>query len=1046
MSYEVDRPILNNPFDEPSRYWFIRDNYDPELRRGRRPSIVYPPREGKVDWDLGRVLKPSRPEEFAPGFEMTLVNKLRERVQDWRSQNYSGVTRTTLDLLDYWSRQEREQRLFFAQREAVETIIFLTEARADLRQGIHVPVDSPIDLSQKAFLRYACKMATGSGKTTVMGMLVAWSILNKVNDRSDSRFSDVVLIVCPNVTIKNRLQELDPNNGAASLYLTRDLVPPHLMDKLRQGKVLVTNWHIFERRSPSTGSSDPAKVVKVGVKTITTETIKIGKENTTARGTRYLTLATLEMQINLGQIRVLEEKKDKQDNLMEVKVEATRYLESEAAWIRRILTQEIGNKGKILVLNDEAHHAYRIPPTLKDDEDPNSIEDDDGSDYEQKEATIWIEGLDRIHKHRTINLCVDLSATPYYLRASAQDVNKPFPWVISDFSLMDAIESGLVKIPQLPVRDTTGKNISDVAYFNIWQWIMGKMTPNEKGKKGSTPKAEAVLKYAQTPISLLAGQWEQTRLEWLENLDDPRPPVFIIVCKNTKIAKVIYDWIAEDTKPSNVTPFAVRSLRNTETATNTIRVDSKVIEELESGNTISDDSRWMRFTLDTVGLVNWVTDSQQRPIYPEGFSDLAAKLGRHLHPPGRDIRCIISVGMLTEGWDCRTVTHIIGIRPFMSQLLCEQVIGRGLRRRDYELNDDDQFSEETAQIFGVPFEVTPFKANPTGTARKPEKRHRIYSVTAKAHYRIEFPRVEGYTQGIQNRITIDWDAIAPIILDPTKIPPEVQIKATLANNQGRPSINGPGKLTSLDLNPYRQSNRSQTLIFELARDLTKAYCQSETCEAPPHVLFPQLHKICEYYLENKVRVIKPCDLADAWLSPYYGWIIENLATAIHPDTAAGEAPEIPRYEIHRGNGSTDDVDFWTSKPVYPVINSHLNCIVADTFQWEQSTAYAIDTHPITESFVKNERLNFTIPYKFNDDDREYHPDFIIRLKTPKTRYVIFETKGYVYEGTEEKRSAAERWCRAVNHDGRFGEWQYKMSKLDKVRDSLDEIQQSLDKV
>jgi type III restriction enzyme len=1039
MSYEVDRPILNNPFDEPAHYWFLREGYDPELREGRRPAIVYPPREGNVLWSWGGVLKPSSAEEFAPGYEMTLVNKLRQRVKEWRSQNYPGVTRTTLDLLTHWNRPDREQRLFFAQREAVETIIFLTEARMDLRQGIQVPVDSPIDTELKPFQRYACKMATGSGKTTVMGMLTAWSILNKVSDRSDTRFSDVVLVVCPNVTIKSRLQELDPNNGEASLYRTRDLIPSHLMDKLRQGKVLVTNWHLFERRSPSTGGSDPAKVVKVGVKTTTTETIKIGKENTTARGVRYLTLEKLEEQTRLGLIKVLEEKKDKQGNLLEVKISATRYLESEAAWIRRILSQEVGNKGRILILNDEAHHAYRVSPSNSQ----NNDEDDEASEYEVKESTIWVEGLDRIHKHRTINLCVDLSATPYYLRASAKDANKPFPWVVSDFSLMDAIESGLVKIPQLPLRDTTGKITSSVAYFNIWQWIRSRMTPGERGGKKTSPKPEAVLKYAQHPITLLAGQWEETRLEWLQNPDDSRPPVFIIVCKNTKIAKVIYDWIADDNKPPNVPSSALKSLRNTETETNTIRVDCKVVEEIESGNTKSDDSRWMRLTLDTIGLVNWPKDDQQRSLYPEGFENLAIKLEKPLHPPGRDIRCIISVGMLTEGWDCRTVTHIIGIRPFMSQLLCEQVVGRGLRRRDYELNKDDQFSEETAKIFGVPFEVTPFKANPGGKSSPTPPRNRIYSVATKSQYRIEFPRVESYTQGVQNKVTVDWQAIAPLTLDPSKIPPEVQVKASLSNNQGRQSMSGPGKLERLDLNPYRKNNRLQTLIFELAKDLTKAYCQMETCEAPPHVLFPQLQKICHQYLHTKIKVIKPCELADAWLSPYYGWIIENLSTAIYPDTDAGEAPEIPRYETHRDNGSTDDVDFWTAKAVYPIKNSHLNAIVADTHQWEQATAYYIDTHPITEAFVKNERLNFTIPYTYNDQDHEYIPDFIIRLKSSKTRYVIFETKGYRREGTEEKKAATERWCRAVNADGRFGHWEYKLCKELEVIEALNEIQQTL---
>ena len=1004
----------------------------PELKEGRRPAIVYPPREGDINWDLGKVLKPSRLDEFAPGFEMVLVNQIRERVKDWRSQRYPGVTRTTLELLEYWNRDGRERRLFFAQREAVETVIFLKEARADFLQGIHIPSDEPIDTTLKAFIRYACKMATGSGKTTVMGMLAAWSILNKVNSRSDSRFSDVVLIVCPNVTIKGRLQELNPHNGEASLYRTRDLVPSNLMDKLRQGKVLVNNWHIFEKRSPSTSGDDPAKVVKVGVPTITTETIKIGAKNETARGTRYLTLESLQQQIAMGQLEVKEEKKDKQGNLISVQVKATRYLESDAAWIKRILADAIGNKGNILVFNDEAHHAYRIAPNEKEDD----TDDDEIEEYQEKEATIWVDGLDRIHKYRSINFCVDLSATPYYLKSSRQDGNKPFEWVISDFSLMDAIESGLVKIPQLPIRDTTGAEVTDLAYFNIWKWIMQKMTPAERGKKGASPKPEAVLKYAQHPITILGGQWEEIRQEW-SSTDDHRPPVFIIVCKNTKIAKTVYEWIAEDIKPGYLPSCKIQSLRNTETEINTIRIDSKVVEELESGNNKSDESKWMRFTLDTIGKITWSKDNQGRSIYPEDFAELAVKLNRSLHPPGRDIRCIISVGMLTEGWDCNTVTHIIGIRPFMSQLLCEQVVGRALRRRSYDLTAENKFEEETAKIFGVPFEVVPFKANPLGVKRKPEKRYQVYAVATKSQYKIEFPRVEGYTQAIQNRVTVNWDAIASLEISPFRIAPEVQVKASIPNNQGRPSLAGPGKLESIDLNLYRKGKRLQELVFDLAKDLTTTYVKSEKCEASPHVLFPQLRAICDRYILEKVEVIAPASLLDVFLSPYYGWVIERLVEAIHPDKSAGESPEIPIYEAHRGKGSSDDVNFWTSKDVRDVVKSHVNCIVADTWQWEQAAAYIIDTHPAVDAFLKNAGLGFTISYFDNGDKHDYIPDFIIKFKTPKLNYFILETKGYDLL-RDVKKNAAIRWCNAVNADGKHGYWQYAMTGLKEVRQLINE--------
>ncbi|MBR8839750.1 MAG: DEAD/DEAH box helicase family protein [Stigonema ocellatum SAG 48.90 = DSM 106950] len=995
MTYEVDTPILNSPYNQPNHYWFLREGEEPCLRDGRRPSIIYPPREGNFEWDLSdRVLKLSK--DFDPGYEMELVNYIRQRVNEWREHGYPGVTRTTLELLQYWQRDGRQKRLFFAQLEAAESIIFLREARADFLQGIAIPLDEPTEQQKlegiKAFTRYCCKLATGAGKTTVMGMLTAWSILNKVNDRSDARFSDVVLAVCPNVTIRDRLAELNPDLGEISLYRTRDLVPNSLMDKLRQGKVLITNWHVFEKRSPQTSGDTPAKVSKVGVPMRTTEMIRIGSKNETARGKRYLTEETINLQIAQGLLTVIKEERDKQGNLKSVLVESIRYIESDTAWIQRILEREVGGKQNILVLNDEAHHAYRIPPEEKEED---GEDDDEAIEYERQEATIWIEGLDRIHKHRGINLCVDLSATPYYLSRVGKEANKPFPWIISDFSLIDAIESGLVKIPQLAVRDTTGAAIP--GYFNIWKWIMERLTPAERGGKKSNPKPEAILKYAQTPIAMLGGLWEEMRLEWEQNKEDPRPPVFILVCKNTAIAKVVYEWLAEGKQAPNISPCKIAGFRNTDEQTCTIRVDSKVVQEMASDASKLDETRWMRFTLDTVGKTEWAVDQMGREVYPEGFEALANKLNRPLHPPGRDIRCIVSVGMLTEGWDCNTVTHIIGLRPFMSQLLCEQVVGRGLRRASYDINEEGLLEEEVAKIFGVPFDIIPFKANPNTAKPKKEQRHRIYAVPGKVQYKIEFLRVEGYTQAVRNRVTVDWKAIPSLKLNPLKsdgIPPEVQMKGTVPNNQGRPSLVGPGKLESVDLNPYRKDCRLQELVFDIATTLTKDYVSSGRCEAPPHVLFPQLYKICDRYLQEKVHPIPPADILDVFLSPYYGWVIEQLVEAIRPDTSLGEAPEIPRYETYRPIGSTEDVNFWTSKPVREIVHSHLNYVVADTWQWEQTAAYLIDTHPATAAFVKNAGLGFAIPYIYNGQPHDYLPDFIIRLKTEQLNYLILETKGY----------------------------------------------------
>ena len=747
--FEVAEPILNSPFEEPRHYWYIREGETPQKCEGRRPSFVFPPRDQTTGWTHdGYVLRPSK--LYPTVYELALVNLIRERRDAWEQAGFPGVSRTTYDLIHWWQREGREKPLFYAQLEAAKTIIFLREARQDFLQGIRIPADDPSDDRKEAegftgFERYAAKMATGAGKTTVMGMVIAWSVLNKVSNRGDARFSDVALVVCPNVTIRSRLEELKPERGDASVYRSRDLVPAHLMPQLMQGKVLVTNWHVFEPQAMQTGGVS-AKVEKRGKPVDVKARVIIGKKTTTARGKRYVSLASFTAATADGAMRVIPgtEKYGPNGGLVEVEIVEQKYIESDTALLQRVLGRDVGGKQNILVLNDEAHHAYRI---RKDEPDPDEEEEDDEF---FKEATVWVDGLDKVHKHRGINLCVDMSATPYFLGRVGQETNKPFPWVVSDFGLVDAIESGLVKIPQLAVRDTTGAEIP--GYRNIWQWVMepGRLTAAERGGTRANPKPDAVLKWAHTPISMLAGLWQTALDDWAKDGKE-RPPVFILVCKNTKLAQVIYAWLAKGEQSAEIPPARIVGLRNTEDAEYTIRVDSKVVDESDSEGAKSDDVRWMRFTLDTIGKTDWSRDTQGRPVYPENFEELARKIKRGLHPPGQDVRCIVSVGMLTEGWDCNTVTHIIGLRPFMSQLLCEQVVGRGLRRSSYELVDG-KFPEEVATVFGVPFEVIPYKANPAGAAQPKEKRHHIHALPDRQNLEIRFPRVEGYT-GVTCRVS-----------------------------------------------------------------------------------------------------------------------------------------------------------------------------------------------------------------------------------------------------------------------------------------------------
>ena len=778
---EVESPIINSPFREPETYWQIEQGKPPVRADGRRRASYFyrvPERAGRGRRNLaqGEMFESEKGEEV----ELAFVNIIRERLKDWRDGvrsgglDYDGISPVTRELLDLWRSDERMQRLFFAQIEAAETIIFLVEAKETYRKGVpEIPKDEP-GLEAKAagvraFMRYACKMATGTGKTTVMGMLAAWSILNRVASPRDDRFSDTVLIVCPNVTIRERLQELDPALGDLSLYRTRQLVPPHRMEELRRGEVMIANWHRLAKKESNTVNEDSAKVVKAG------EPVEVVK--------------------NAG----------KANESVEIK-----YFESDVAWFKRVRRELGSGKGRSphwLIFNDEAHHAYRRGDTVSEE---TLDEDKELAKKNAREATIWIEGLDRINRlaggsrRRGIKFCLDLSATPFYIQGSGNEVGKPFPWVVSDFGLLDAIESGLVKIPQLPARDVTGAE--EAAYFNVWRWVQAKAKEDGLGTN-ITP--EIVMNYASAPINLLAQEWHNRFVEWEKfsrvQQKHPVPPVFIVVCRDTAVAREVHDWLANGNDGYGVSPSVFKNAPGQEV---TVRIDSKVIEDIEEGGT-KDENKRLRFILDTIGKPEWPGGR-----VPEDWSELVRKQNDKAAsndndgslkwidervPPGRDVRCIVSVAMLSEGWDANTVTHIVGLRPFGSQLLCEQVVGRALRRKSYALNEETQtFAEENAKVFGVPFELVPFKVSPTGPAPpQPEPNH-VYSVPERAQHEITFPIVTGYHQSRALDVYVDWDQVSKVTIDPMQIPQLVEL-TPLTTPHGGQAAYGPGEKPVLSL-------------------------------------------------------------------------------------------------------------------------------------------------------------------------------------------------------------------------------------------------------
>lgn len=590
---EVENPIINSPFAEPAFHWRIEKGKPPVKAPGRRPASYFyrvpesgaRGRKGKAQLSLLRDTAVGQQED------LHRVNWIRGRVKEWREAGWPGASGVTKELLGLWraGSDRRAQRLFFAQMEAAETVIFLVEGAESFKRGMPaIPVDEPGAEAKaagfRAFTRYACKMATGTGKTTVMGMLAAWSILNRVAEPTDDRFSDTVLVVCPNVTIRERLKELDPALGDLSLYRTRQLVPPERMEDLRRGEVMIANWHRLARQETSSVNGDSARVVKTG------EPVAVVK--------------------NAG----------KANQTVEV-----RYFESDRAWLKRIRS-ELGNgRGRSphwLVFNDEAHHAYRRGDAAEEVSLDETEEADRGTLAKKnaREATVWIEGLDRINKlaaggrKKGIRLCVDLSATPFYIQGSGNEVGKPLPWVVSDFGLLDAIESGLVKVPQLPTRDITGNE--EASYFNVWRWVEHRAVSDGHGSK-LTP--ELVMTYATAPINQLAQDWHTRFLGWQKDQAGelhPVPPVFIVVCRDTRVASAVYDWLAEGKGAADAPPWFRNRPGLSGAGQVTVRIDSKVVEDMEVGGT-KDETRRLRFILDTIGKKTWPGGK-----VPEEWSDL----------------------------------------------------------------------------------------------------------------------------------------------------------------------------------------------------------------------------------------------------------------------------------------------------------------------------------------------------------------------------------------------------------------------------------------
>ncbi len=971
-----DSPILNSPYAAPDRHWELDDAGQPTdliLSNRRRSALVSPipkPKKLKGKAAQAELYSASDEQEYNP---TEIINGIRSSIASWRElpESQWNVTPTTARLLRHWRTHEfANQRPFFCQIEAAETIIWLTEvAPRPSAQGrrFWTHLDAANQASNPELVRLALKLATGAGKTTVMAMLIAWQTVNAVRHPDSKRFTKGFLVVAPGITIKDRLRVLQPNDPE-SYYRSREIVPEDMIGDLGQAKIVITNYHAFKRK----------------------DELSLNKVQEAALATRSKP-------------------------------------ETDGALVRRVAGSLMGMKN-ILVLNDEAHHCYRERPLS--DEERKSLKGDDLDEAKSNNeaARLWISGIEAMKRVLGVRQVIDLSATPFFLKGSGYREGSLFGWVMSDFSLMDAIECGIVKLPRVPIIDNVPGGDSP-KFRDLWEEIKkGSVQLPKKGRAGAGALNPQLLPpILLSALDALYGHYEETQRLWREN-EVGVDPVFIVVCNNTATSKLVHDYIAGYDQPlgdGSVRPVAGRYplFRNTDPdgvavpKMRTLLIDSM---QLDSGEAISDE-----FKKAAAGEIQRFKDElvqrsgDQRAA--EGVTDEAI-LREVMNTVGRKgqlgehIRCVVSVSMLTEGWDANTVTHVLGVRAFGTQLLCEQVIGRALRRQSYAVQADGKFKVEYADVFGIPFDFTAqaVKAPPA----KPDNLVTVRAVSPERDaLEIRFPRVEGYRVDLpQERVTARFDANSDYELNP------LEVSATETVNSGII-----GETADFTLK-HLEGERRSTIIFKLANYIIERYFTDDDGRPKLH-LFPQIKSIVRQWMDQHLR----CTGGTKEAQLLYQVITDKVASRIHDaitraNSGGGAVRAI--LDPYNREGSTRHVHFTTSKDRWETDKTrcHVNYAVLDS-DWEAEFCRVAEKHPRVLAYVKNHNLGFEVPYRCGPEVKRYRPDFIVRIDDGRGAddplNLVVETKCYRGEDAKDKAAAMETyWVPGVNNLRTHGRWAF----------------------
>ena len=833
MSRHIKHLIINSPFEEPSTHWMQDGGGNFVQADGRR--------------NAGYMLLDPTAKSGGEFVELKTVNEIRKRVAQWRDDGYSGATIVSKKLLEHWrDSEQRDLQFYFAQIEAIETLIWWIEANESYKQGIKLEGDGG------AWERVCSKMATGTGKTTVMAMIIAWQALNAASYPKDSRFSSTIFIVTPGLTVKERLSVLYPSHPQ-NYYDSFNMLPESLREKLRVVKLKIENWHCLMPLKESQSS-----------------VVKKGKE-------------------------------------------------SDEAFCRRVLG-EMANEKNIVIINDEAHHAYRIPAELKNKKIEGLSKED------QEEATRWIEGLDRIHKKRNITRCFDLSATPFAPTGKKTKGEALFGWIVSDFGLNDAIESGLVKTPRVVVRDDALPDTK--TYKSKLYHIFNDDSVKDDLNRKAEPH-EALPQLVQAAYNILAADWQATFDAW-KDAGHKAPPVMLTVCNRTETAARVEEFFIKG-------DILFQALAD---KSKTLRVDSKVLEAGEKGDTKSGDKEYELRLKEIIAGARLDKKEKERlgafkkeELLRE-IVDTVGKSGK----AGENIQKVISVAMLSEGWDAKTVTHIMGLRAFSSQLLCEQVIGRGLRRTSYETDHETGFfTPEYVNVFGVPFSFLPHEGD--GGTPPPTKPKTAISVLAdRAEYEIKWPNILRIDKVVKPTLDVDFDTLEKLEIKPEETPMSAQL-APIVNGQA-----DVGKYTTIELEKCEEQFRYQRIIFQSARRVFESL-KSESFKGDDGYLIFQIIRLVEKFVAGDKIAIPSLFYSEdlrrrVLLALNMDKIVEHLARYIKLQNTESLEPIFDQdYPIR----STGDMREWySSKPCEKTRKSQISHVVFDS-GWESAEAYAIET-------------------------------------------------------------------------------------------------------